>query len=163
MSEYLIELVSNTPHWLATFLLSLLPVAELRLAIPVAITSYDMNVFQAFAIACIGNMLPIPFIILFIRPIFAWLKNFRLFKGLVEKLEARGNAKKETVLKYEFWGLVILVAIPLPGTGAWTGALVAGLMDMRFKSAIPAIFLGVIIAGVIVTLATTGVLSLFGL
>lgn len=162
MSDFLINLVSSMPHWLAVILLSMLPVAELRLAIPVAVTQYGMNPVEALFLSCIGNMIPVPFIILFIRPIFAWMKKFRIFSNIIEKIETRGNAKKENVLKYKFWGLFILVAIPLPGTGAWTGALVAALMDLRLKSSMPAISLGVLAAGIVVTLATTGVLKIFG-
>ena len=82
---------------------------------------------------------------------------------MIEKIEERGNSKRETVEKYKFWGLFIFVAIPLPGTGAWTGALIAGLMDMRLKRALPSITLGVVTAGLVVTLMTTGVLKIFGI
>ena len=163
MKEALIQLVSGMPHELGIILLSMIPVAELRLAIPLAITQYGLPPLEALAFSCIGNMIPVPFIILFIRKIFNWMKQFKIFRKLVEKLESRGNSKKDSVLKYKFWGLFILVAIPLPGTGAWTGALVAALMDMRLKKALPAITMGVIAAGIIVTAMTTGVLKVFGL
>ena len=105
-----------------------------------------------------GNLIPVPFIIVFIRKIFKWLqaKSQRL-GSLVRRLEAKADAKKSQVLKYEFWGLMILVAIPLPGTGAWTGALVAAMLDMQLKRAFPAIAVGVAVAGLIVTIATYGV------
>ena len=90
------------------------------------------------------------------------MKKFKAFRGIVEKIEERGKSKRETVQKYKFWGLFLFVAIPLPGTGAWTGALIAGLMDMRLKKALPSITLGVITAGAVVTLMTTGVLKIFG-
>lgn len=163
MADFLTSLVSGMPHWLAAVLLSMLPVAELRLAIPVAITQYGMNSVEALLLCSAGNIIPAPFIILFSRPIFNWMKNFRIFKRLIEKIEARGYSKSEKVLKYKFWGLFILVAIPLPGTGAWTGALVAALMDLRLKSSMPAISLGVFAAGIIVTLMTTGVLRFLGI
>ncbi len=151
------------PHWLGVLLLSMIPVAELRLAIPVAITTFGFNWVQAFALAVIGNLIPVPFIMWLIRPIFEWMRKFKVFKNLIDKIEKRGNSKADTVLKYKFWGLFVLVAIPLPGTGAWTGALVAALLDLRFKNAIPAITMGVIAAGIIVTAATTGMLKIFGI
>ena len=106
-------------------------------------------------------MLPVPFIIIFIRKIFKWMqaKSEKLAR-LVKKFEDKADSKKDKVLKYEFWGLMILVAIPLPGTGAWTGALVAAMLDMQLKRAFPAILVGVVVAGIIVTTATYGVASL---
>ena len=163
MKEALIHLVSNMPHELGVILLSMIPVAELRIAIPVAITQYGISPVEAFLFSCIGNMIPVPFIVLFIRQIFHWLKKFKILHNIVAKLEQRGNSKIETVEKYKFWGLCFFVAIPLPGTGAWTGAMIAGLMDMRLKKALPSIIMGVLIAGIVVTLATTGVLKIFGL
>jgi uncharacterized membrane protein len=106
-------------------------------------------------------MVPVPFIIVFIRSIFKWLRTRSA--GLdrwVTKMENKASLKAEKVQKYEKFGLFIFVAIPLPGTGAWTGALIAAMLDMRLKSAVPMILLGVIIAGLIVTLLTVGVISL---
>lgn len=163
MKDAFVQLVSSMPHELGVILLSMIPVAELRLAIPLAITQYGLPPLETFLFSCIGNLIPVPFIVLFIRKIFNWMKKFRIFRKIVEKLEERGNSKRETVEKYKFWGLFIFVAIPLPGTGAWTGALIAGLMDMRLKKALPSIALGVLAAGIIVTLMTTGVLKVFGL
>ena len=162
MKDTLIQFVSNMPHEVAVILLSMIPVAELRLAIPLAITQYGLDPIESLILCCIGNLIPVPFIVLFIRKIFKLMKKFRIFRGIIEKLEERGNSKRETVEKYKFWGLFLFVAIPLPGTGAWTGALIAGLMDMRLKKALPSIVLGVITAGVVVTLMTTGVLKIFG-
>lgn len=162
MKEALVNFVANVPHEVATVLLSVIPVAELRFAIPWAILHYNMHPVSAFFFACIGNMLPVPFIILFTRKIFDWLKNFKFLHKIVTKLEERGMSKQETVKKYKFWGLFIFVAIPLPGTGAWTGALVAALMNMRLKDAVPSITLGVITAGLIVTFLSMLVPSLLG-
>lgn len=162
MSEALISLFSAVPHRMAALLLSMLPVAELRLAIPLSITVYGLNPMEAFFICCVGNLIPVPFIVLFIRPILNKMKKIRVFGGLAEKIESKGNAKKDTVLKYKFFGLFVFVAIPLPGTGAWTGALIAALLNMRIKTALPSITLGVLTAGTIVTLMTTGVLKVFG-
>ena len=142
---------------LMTFLVSMVPVIELRGAIPAAVLA-GLDIRVALITAIIGNLVPVPFIIIFIRKIFKWLqaKSQRL-GNMVRRMEARADAKKAQVLKYEFWGLMILVAIPLPGTGAWTGALVAAMLDMQLKRAFPAIAAGVVTAGLIVTIATYGV------
>lgn len=150
---------------LATFFISMVPIIELRGAIPFGV-GFGLDVWTVSILAVVGNMIPIPFIILFIRKIFAWMrsKSDRL-NGLVSKLEAKADKHKAKVTRYEFWGLCLFVAIPLPGTGAWTGALVAAMLDMRLKNAIPAIFLGVIIAAVIMSVSSyivaTGMTFLF--
>jgi uncharacterized membrane protein len=146
------------PHFLWIILLAALPLGELRVAIPVAI-GYDFSPAAAFVLGVAGNMLPIPFIFLFIRPLFRRLRRLRLLHGLVEKLEAQAQNKSAKVAKYRFWGLALFVGVPLPGTGAWTGALIATLLDMRFKHAMPSIFIGVLIAGLVVTLISTGVFA----
>ena len=162
MIDFFANLTSNLPHWLGTMIISMVPVLELRGAIPFAVAT-GMNPVKALLFSCIGNMIPVPFLILFVRPVFLWLKNFKAFRPFVEKLESKGASHSDKVLKYKFWGLFILVAIPLPGTGAWTGALVAALMDLQLKRALPAIAAGVIVAGLLVTAATTGFLKIFGL
>ena len=144
-----------------TFLISMVPVLELRGAIPFGVAN-GLPPLAALAVAVCGNLVPVPFIILFIRSIFAWLRTWKSLRGLVEKLESRAEKKSETVKKYAWIGLCILVAIPLPGTGAWTGALVAALMNMRLKQAMPAIILGVIIAGLIMTVVSYGFVHLLG-
>ena len=142
---------------LLTFLMSMIPVIELRGAIPVGV-SYGLNIWVAIVLSIIGNMLPVPFIMLFIRKIFAWMRKVnKTFARIVEKMEEKAAKHTDKVTKYGFWGLLILVAIPLPGTGAWTGALVAAMLELRFKTALPAIFLGVIIAAVLVSFITYGV------
>lgn len=139
-----------------TFLMSMIPVVELRGAIPYGVIA-GLSVRTALIIAIIGNLVPIPFLIVFTRKVFEWLRRHsETLDRLVSKLEEKGESKKDIVEKYEFLGLMILVAIPLPGTGAWTGALVAAMMDMRLKRAMPSIILGVIIAGIIVTTVTYG-------
>ncbi|MBQ3291423.1 MAG: small multi-drug export protein [Mogibacterium sp.] len=139
----------------------MIPVIELRGAIPYGVVA-GLSVHTAFILAVIGNLLPIPFLIVFTRKVFEWLrtKSERLNR-MVEKLERKAEAKRDIVEKYKFLGLMILVAIPLPGTGAWTGALVAAMMDMRLKRAMPAIIVGVLVAGVIVTTLTYGAGALF--
>lgn len=141
-----------------TFLLSMVPVIELRGAIPIATEVHELNFWIAIVVSIIGNMVPVPFIIVFIRKIFDWMrKKMPKLNGLVTKMEQKAEKHKETVLKYEFWGLFLLVAIPLPGTGAWTGALVAAMLDMQLKRAVPAIFLGVVGAAAIVSFVTLAV------
>ncbi|MEA4964318.1 MAG: small multi-drug export protein [Oscillospiraceae bacterium] len=142
---------------LMTLLLSMTPILELRGAIPIA-TANGLNLYVTIVISVIGNLIPVPFIILFIRRIFGWMrtKSERL-NGVVARLETRAAKKSELVYRYAFWGIVVLVAIPLPGTGAWTGALVAAMLEMRLKTAFPAIALGVLIAGIIVSFVTYGV------
>ena len=137
--------------------LSMIPVLELRASIPVG-SSLGLNAWQCAVAAIVGNMIPVPFVILFIRKIFAYLKeNWPKLSRFVERLEAKAEKKKPLVQKYAILGLTLLVAIPLPGTGAWTGALVAAMLDIRLKRAIPCILLGVVIAAVIVTMITYGI------
>ncbi len=144
-----------------TLLMAMVPVIELRGAIPYGVIA-GLDVHVAFILAVIGNLIPIPFLIVFTRKVFEWLrtKSLRLDR-LVCRLEAKADKNKELVERYKFFGLMLLVAIPLPGTGAWTGALVAAMMDMRLKKAMPAIIVGVIIAGIIVTTLTYGAGALF--
>ncbi len=146
---------------IVTFLWSMVPVIELRGAIPIGVGS-GLPYWVAVVVSIVGNLVPVPFIILFIRKIFELMRKWsKKLDGLVTRLEKRAESKSEVVQKYAFWGLFVLVAIPLPGTGAWTGALVAAMLDMRLKRAFPAIALGVVCAAVIVTLATFGVVKLF--
>lgn len=144
-----------------TFFISMVPVLELRGAIPIAVAN-GLDFKYAVIVSILGNLVPVPFIILFIRKIFALMRKWsKKLDTLVAKLETRAEKKSDVVQKYAFWGLFILVAIPLPGTGAWTGALVAAMLNMRLKYAFPSIALGVVGAAVIVTFATYGVGALF--
>lgn len=147
-------------HILMTFLISMVPVLELRAAIPAGVIA-GLDIKVALLTAVIGNLVPISFIIVFIRKIFKWMqgKSERLAK-IVKHFEEKADSKKAQVLRYEFWGLMIFVAIPLPGTGAWSGALVAAMLDMQLKRAFPAIAAGVLIAGIIVTSLTYGISAL---
>ena len=139
-----------------TFLISMVPVIELRGAIPIGVGA-GLSPWVAIGVSIVGNLVPVPFIIIFIKKIFAWLRKVSCkLDGLVTGLEKRAEKKSETVQKYAFWGLFILVAIPLPGTGAWTGALVAAMLEMPLKKAFPAILLGVLGAAVIVSFVTYG-------
>lgn len=143
-----------------TILVSMIPVVELRGGIPFGV-AHGLPLPLAVMAAVIGNMLPIPFLILFTRRVFEWLRrHIPRLEGVIARLERKAESKKDLVQRYKFWGLLVLVAIPLPGTGAWTGALVACVMDLRLKSALPAIFSGVLIAGAIVSAITMGIVSL---
>lgn len=144
-------------HLLYVFGLAMVPVFELRGAIPVGVAA-GLPFWSVFITAILGNLLPVPFLILFTRRVFEWLrKKSALLERLVSRLEMKAAAKEDLLKKYELLGLCILVAIPLPGTGAWTGSLVAAVFDIRLKHAFPAIALGVLIAAVIVSVVTYGV------
>ena len=144
-----------------TFLVSMVPVIELRGAIPIGV-GYGLNFWVAIVVSLIGNLVPVPFIIIFIKKIFALLRKWSpKLDRVVTALENRAEKKSDVVQRYAFWGLFILVAIPLPGTGAWTGALVAAMLDMKLSSAFPAIALGVVGAAVIVSFVTYGAGALF--
>ncbi len=146
---------------LFTFLVAMVPVVELRGAIPFGVVR-GLNLWTAIIASVLGNLVPVPFIILFIRRIFAWMRaHMPKLDGLVTRMEKKAEKNRAAVEKYAFWGLAILVAIPLPGTGAWTGALVAAMMEMRLKRAFPAIVIGVVIAGVIVSIVTYGAQAIF--
>ncbi len=144
-------------RFLYVFLISMVPVIELRGAIPVGV-GLGLPFYAVFLTALVGNLVPVPFLILFTRRIFAWLRKISPKLGrLVARLEAKAASKEKLLKKYEMLGLCILVAVPLPGTGAWTGALVSAVFDIRLKYAMPVIALGVVIAGVIVTTVSYGV------
>ena len=139
---------------LTTFLVSMVPVIELRGAIPIGVAR-GLPFWAAVLVSIIGNLVPVPFIIIFIKKIFAFMREkMPKLNGLVTRLENKANSKSETVQKYAFWGLFIFVAIPLPGTRAWTGALKAAMLEMPLKKAFPSIMLGVLSAGAIVTFIT---------
>jgi len=143
---------------LAVFLCSMLPIIELRGAVPLG-ASLGLRWYESFFISIIGNMLPVPFILLFIRAILELMKKTKKLSKIALWLEKKADKNKDKINKYSFWGLFVFVAIPLPGTGAWTGSLVAALMKIRFGKAFLAVLLGVITAGVILTLASYGVVE----
>ncbi|MBR2880326.1 MAG: small multi-drug export protein [Oscillospiraceae bacterium] len=147
-------------EFIFTMLVSMLPVVELRGGIPFG-AAMGLNVTLAAIASVIGNMLPIPVLIMFTTRVFQWLKRkIPWLNRIIEALERRAESKRSLVEKYRFWGLLILVAIPLPGTGAWTGALVAAVMGMNLKQSMPAIFGGVVVAAIIVSLVTLGVIHI---
>ena len=144
----------------ATFFLSMLPVTELRLGLPYGI-ALGLEYPQALAAAILGNLVPAPFIILFVRKLFIWIRSRHpRMDGWVTRLENKAHLKGEAVEHYGAMGLCLLVAIPLPGTGVWTGALVAALLGIPMRRAIPAIIAGVLIAAAIMSAVTFGVIQL---
>ena len=140
------------------FFCSMLPLIELRGSIIIG-AGMDLPFLANYVISVIGNIIPVPFILLFIRHILHWMERTPKFKldKIAHWVMNIANKNKTRVLKYATFGLFLFVAIPLPGTGAWTGALVAAMLDMRFKRAFPTIFLGVMCAGLIMSLAAYGV------
>ena len=144
----------------ATFFISMLPVGELRAGLPYGIAQ-GLEYPLALMAALLGNMIPVPFIIVYIKRIFEWMrKHMPRMNALVTKIENRAHLKGETAEKYGHWGLLLFVAIPLPGTGAWTGALIAALLNIRTSKAVPVILIGVCIAAAIMTLITYGVIHI---
>lgn len=149
------------PPELVVFVVSLLPVLELRGGL-IAASVLGIHWIVAFPICVLGNMLPIPFLLFFLKRIFAFLKRRSKWLGkMVLWLEERANRKSDTLQKYKLFGLFLLVAIPLPGTGAWTGALVANAVDIRIRDSFWVIFLGVIGAGVIMSVISYWIPGLF--
>ena len=150
-----------TGEFCLTTLWSMIPVVELRGGIPFGVAA-GLPVWAAYIAAIIGNMLPVPFILVYIRRIFQWMRrHMPRLNALVDKLEKKAHLKGQTVTKYKYLGLMIFVAIPLPGTGAWTGALAAAFLDMPLRKAIPSIFAGVLVAGVAISILTFGIASIF--
>ena len=150
------------PPELIIFFISMLPILELRGGL-IAAKLLGVEFVRAFIICYIGNIIPVPFILLFIRKIFQFLRDKKGFSKIIEKLEIRSMRKSEKVKRWRNWGLLAFVAIPLPGTGAWTGTLAASLLDMDFKSSVAAVLLGVILAGVIMGLVSAGIFGALGM
>ena len=143
-----------------TMLVSMVPIIELRGGLPFGV-ALGLPYYLAFPAAVAGNIIPAPFIIVYIRRIFQWMRRrIPRLNGMVDRLERKAHLKGEKVTRYQYLGLWLFVAIPLPGTGAWTGALVADVLDIRMRTALPAIAAGVIIAGCITTAVTCGVAGL---
>ena len=157
--ETLVHIFSGViPAELTVFALSLMPIIELRGGI-LAAKLLDMQLLPAFFICLVGTLIPTPFILLFINKIFDWMKGTRFVK-LVDRMEQKGRSKFEKINRYKPLGLMICVAIPLPGTGAWTGSLAAALMKMDFKSAMLSVALGTLIADIIMCVLSYGLLGL---
>ena len=140
------------------FFISMIPLVELRGGILVA-KLLDIPMWRAIIFCVAGNIIPIPFILLFIKKIFAWLRPNKFFGKIINKLETRAMNKSDSIKKMEFVGLMLFVGIPLPGTGAWTGSLIASLLEIDIKKASLAILCGIIMATVIMCLISYGVLG----
>ena len=159
MTDFIVEAITGADvgKYLATFIISMIPVIELRGAIPIGV-GLGLSHVEAMGISIIGNMMPVPFIILFIRPIFRWMtKKSEKLGRLAERLQAKAEGKWDRIHRFQFFALTLFVAIPLPGTGA----LIAAVMNMRLRNALPSILLGVMLAGVLVTGLTYGFTSVF--
>lgn len=149
---------------LILFIISMVPILELRGGLLAAGPAFlNIPMWRAIPVGIIGNLLPIPFILLLITKIFDWMKGTKRLKPVVEKLEKKAMSQSANIEKYEFWGLVAFVGIPLPGTGVWTGALIAALLGIRFRKAFPAIVIGVCLAACIMTIISYGIVGgIFG-
>ena len=159
LMQWLTETKAGEFIW--TMLVSMVPIVELRGGIPFGVAA-GLPVWQAYLAAVIGNILPAPFIIVYIRRIFQWLRRkMPRLNRVVDKLEQKAHLKGQKVTKYKYLGLAIFVAVPLPGTGAWTGALAAAFLDMPLRKALPSIIAGVLVAGIAISILTFGVASIF--
>lgn len=158
----LVEWFMNVLHGLSgelvALIISMVPLLELRGGL-LAASLLQVDILKAVPLCILGNVIPVPFILWFITPIFTALKKTRLFRPMVEKLEKKAMSKSEKIEKGYFWGLALFVGIPLPGTGAWTGALIAALLNIPPKKALPAILLGILIATVIMAAVSYGLLG----
>ena len=144
-----------------TVLVSMIPVVELRGGIPFGVAA-GLPVWAAFLAAMLGNLIPVPFIIVYIRRIFQWMREkLPRLNSLVDRLENKAHLKGRRVNKYKYLGLAIFVAIPQHGTGAWTGSLAAAFLDMPLRKAIPSVIAGVAAAGLAISVLTYGIASMF--
>lgn len=142
------------------FIISMLPILELRGGL-LAAAWFEINMWKAIMLCIAGNIIPIPFILWFITPIFNCLKKTKLFRPMVEKFEKKSMGKSEKIQKYEFIGLLFFVGIPLPGTGAWTGSIIASLLDIKFSKAMIAIVCGLVMATTIMCILSYFIPGLF--
>ena len=158
--QNLISALGGIPSELIVFIISLFPILELRGGL-IAASILNVDVWRAIPICILGNILPIPFILLFIEKIFEVLKNTRFVK-MINKLEEKAENGAKKIMKHKKWGLFLFVGIPLPGTGAWTGTLAASFLDLDFKKSVIACMGGVLLAGIIMGLASMGVFGAIG-
>ncbi len=142
----------------AVFIISMIPILELRGGL-LAASLLKISAAKALPICIVGNIIPIPFILLFIRQIFKWMKKTKLFRGVIIKMENRAMGKSDQIKRYEFLGLLLFVGIPLPGTGAWTGALIASLLEVDIKKSSIAILCGLFMASAIMYIVSYGIVG----
>lgn len=158
----LIDILDGTPHSIAVIIIAMFPFLELRGAIPVALGVYNMQPLEAYVFSVIGNILPVVPLLLLLGPVEKWLRRFLFFNWFFDGLFSRTRTRAESkIQKYGAFGLIPFVGIPLPVTGAWTGVAAAYIFGIKFKYALPAIILGVLIAGVIVSFASLGIIHVW--
>ena len=145
---------------LIVFIISLMPILELRGGL-LAASLLNLNPLESYIIAVIGNIIPIPFILWFINNILSWMRKKKKLNKIVKWLDKKIMKHKDQIEKYGFWGLVLFVGIPLPGTGAWTGCLIAAVLEMDRKKSFIAALLGILIASIIMMLISFGFLKIF--
>ncbi len=157
MGEAIVQFLSDMgiTQYMALFIISMAPVLELRASVILG-AAMGLDWYRVLAVCLLGNLVPIPFIILFLRPVLNYFKQTKSLSKLANWVQNRTMAKADKVLKYETFGLSLFVAIPLPGTGGWTGAIIAALLDMQLRRALPAICFGVLCAGILMTAASYG-------
>lgn len=151
MSDAVLSALKGLPHEWIVLIIAALPLIELRGAIPIGI-ALGLPALEVFLLAMVGNLVPVPFILLLLRPVRRWANSWPLIGPILRWAEERAWKRREQVEKYGFWGLVAFVSIPLPGTGAWTGSVIAVLLEMRFWPALLANLLGITLAGVLIAL-----------
>ena len=152
--------MSRFTSFLLTFLISMLPIIELRGAIPVAALEFDINFLEAYPVAVLGNMVPVPFIILYFKCLFKYFEKIKFIGPIFKKVHDKAVKEADKIQKYAVWGLFIFVAVPLPGTGAWTGSVIASVLEMKLKKAFPIIFLAVMTSGLIMGCVSYGLIDL---
>ena len=161
LAQWFIDIFANKLGGeMTAFITSVMPVLECRGGMIVA-KIFDIPFIKAFLICYLGNMIPMPFILLFIRKILEFMKKHNILKKFIEKMEGRADKNRDKIMRYKQWGLLLFIAIPLPGTGGWTGSLFAALLDIDFKKALPIVALGVFIADLILSVLTYGVGAIF--
>ena len=159
VQHFLQNTLGGSHQEIIVFILSMTPLIELRGGI-VAGYFYDFPLLKTLSLTIFANLIPIPFILFFIKHIFKWMRKHNILTNLINKVTSRALGKSDRIKKLEFWGLILYVGIPLPGTGAWTGALIASLLNIDIKKASLAIFLGILLAATIMSLTTYGFIDL---
>ena len=163
LAQSIFDSLSSLGPQIAVFIVSMCPLVELRLAIPIGCVA-GLPWWQVFLLSVVGNLLPVPLIYYLLRPVFNWLKHTRHLRRLAEKLEEKILSKSDQLAKYEMFGLALFVGVPLPGTGAWTGTGLAALLELKPKKTFLSVVLGVLAAAVIVTAVSygiSGIISIF--
>lgn len=151
MAQSIINFFSFCPGWLQVLLVSMIPIVELRGAIPWGTLALKLPYLWVFLLAWAGNLLPAPIILKFVPAVLNWMRGTKHLKGIGDFFYRLGMKKSDKITQYKFWGLTLFIAIPLPGTGVWTGCLAASLIGMDFKQGMLSAMVGAAIAGVIVT------------